>query len=549
MISHSTARNTKRIRSGTTEVQPRADQFRVLTQVSRQITTILDINELLVQVVRLVQQTFGYYHVAIGLIEGDEVVYRVGAGVLWDAPDFQFKPARLKIGKEGLSGWVAATGEPLIVPDVSKEPHYVWMQGSQTRSELTVPITVKGQVIGVLDVQIDLELMQALASQAGAAIENARLFKAEQVRADQFRVISEVGRHITSILNLNELLIQIARAIREAFDYDIVEIGLIEGDELVFRAGAVRGNDSVFQNFQLKVGLEGITGWVAATGEPLLVPDVNQEPRYIQMTQNDTRSELAVPIKSKEKTIGVFNVQSNQLDAFADRDIVILEHMANQAAVAIENARLYEQVRQVATLEERQRLARELHDSVTQSLYGMTLYSQAALGQLNLGHLEQAAQNLRELQETAQEALAEMRLLIYELRPPELEKEGLEAALLNRLAFVEERAGLKTSLISELTERLPQTIEEGLYRIAREALNNVLKYAQAHTISIYLRQVAKLVTMEIVDDGVGFDPQDRRSRGGVGLLAMQERAAELGGQWRVVSQPGEGTRVYVEVPL
>jgi signal transduction histidine kinase len=237
------------------------------------------------------------------------------------------------------------------------------------------------------------------------------------------------------------------------------------------------------------------------------------------------------------------------LDAFADRDIVILEHMANQAAVAIENARLYEQVRQVATLEERQRLARELHDSVTQSLYGMTLYSQAALGQLNLGHLEQAAQNLRELQETAQEALAEMRLLIYELRPPELEKEGLEAALLNRLAFVEERAGLKTSLISELTERLPQTIEEGLYRIAREALNNVLKYAQAHTISIYLRQVAKLVTMEIVDDGVGFDPQDRRSRGGVGLLAMQERAAELGGQWRVVSQPGEGTRVHVEVPL
>jgi len=179
----------------------------------------------------------------------------------------------------------------------------------------------------------------------------------------------------------------------------------------------------------------------------------------------------------------------------------------------------------------------------------MTLYSQAALGQLNLGHLEQAAENLRELQDTAQEALAEMRLLIYELRPPELEKEGLDAALQNRLAFVEERAGLKASMISELTERLPQTIEEGLYRIAREALNNVLKYAQASTVTIHLRQVEKLVTMEIVDDGVGFDPQDLRSRGGVGLRAMQERATELGGQWRVVSQPGKGTRVQVEVPL
>ncbi len=99
---------------------------------------------MLEQVVRLVQETFGYYHVAIGLVEGDEVVYRVGAGELWDDPGFGFKPARLRVGAEGVSGWVAAQGRPLLVPDVKDEPRYVWMQGSATRSELTVPIAIKG---------------------------------------------------------------------------------------------------------------------------------------------------------------------------------------------------------------------------------------------------------------------------------------------------------------------------------------------------------------------------------------------------------------------
>src|SRR5512146_1395311 len=172
-------------------------RFRILTEVSQQITSILAINELLEQIVRLIQRTFGYYHVGIGLIEGDEVVYRLGAGQLWDEPGFAFKPSRLKLGTEGLTGWVAARGELALVPDVSQDDRYVWMQGSLTRSELIVPITVKGVTIGVLDVQseeldgfrkADVELMQSLANQAGVAIENARLFSSLQRRAEQFRV-------------------------------------------------------------------------------------------------------------------------------------------------------------------------------------------------------------------------------------------------------------------------------------------------------------------------------------------------------------------------
>jgi signal transduction histidine kinase len=369
----------------------RAEQFRLITEVSHSFTSTLELNEVMQQVVRLIQQAFGYYHVAIGLIEADEVVYRVGAGVLWDDPQFQFKPARLKVGREGLSGWVAATGESLLIPEVSLEPRYVWMQGSQTRSELTVPISVKGKIIGVLD------------------------------------------------------------------------------------------------------------------------------------------------------------IQSNQLNNFDHTDLELMQSLANQAGAAIENARLYEQAKQVAVLEERNRLARELHDSVTQTLYGMTLYAQAAAGQLALGNLEQVAENLREIQDTSQEVLAEMRLLIHELRPPVLEHDGLDVALQARLSAVEGRAGLKTSLKSDLAGRLPATIEEGLYRIAQEALNNVVKHAHAGTVAVYLSRSGNAVTLEIVDDGVGFDPEAVKARGGLGLPAMQERAAALGGQLAIWSKPGEGTRLVLEV--
>src|SRR5512142_2127379 len=121
LLRPTTHHSLQRIHMGHTE----DTHFRILTEVSQQITSILDIHELLDQVVRLIQRTFGYYHVGIGLIEGDEVVYRLGAGRLWDQPDFAFKPSHLKLGSQGLTGWVAATGQPALVPDVSQDPRYV----------------------------------------------------------------------------------------------------------------------------------------------------------------------------------------------------------------------------------------------------------------------------------------------------------------------------------------------------------------------------------------------------------------------------------------
>jgi len=366
----------------------------------------------------------------------------------------------------------------------------------------------------------------------------------------RFRILAEVSRQITSILNIDELLVQVVGLIQRTFNFYHVGIGLVEGDEIVYRVGAGALCDDRGFRFvpgRLKIGSEGLTGWVAKTGQPALIPDVSLDPRYVWMESSDTRSELTVPIIIREQIVGVLDVQSDRLNSFSEVDVELMQALANQAGVAIQNARLYERARHVAVMEERQRLARELHDSVTQSLYGVSLYAQAAEGQFAQGDMEKVARYLQDIKNTALDSLADMRLLIHELRPPLLEKEGLVRTLQSRLYAVENRAGIKTELSTNLAARLPLSMEEDLFRIATEALNNALKHARPGRIRLGLMLDQGALSMEVVDDGIGFAPES--AAGGLGLVTMKERALAHGWQFAVQSAPGEGTRVWVRAEM
>jgi signal transduction histidine kinase len=294
------------------------------------------------------------------------------------------------------------------------------------------------------------------------------------------------------------------------------------------------------------VDQEGVTGWVVRSGKPLLVPDVGQEPRFHPLPQaGEIRSELAVPLKTKEQVIGVLIVSSDRLSAFDESDQEVLQSLASQAAVAIENARLYERAQQVAVLEERGRLARELHDSVTQSLYSLTLMAETGWRSARAGDLEPTMGYLGRLGEVAQQALKEMRLLVYELRPLALVKEGLVGALQRRLDAVEGRAGVEARMLVEEGIELAPPVEEALYRIALEALNNALKHAAASSVVVRIRGDGERVELEISDNGCGFDPSAAGDAGGMGLRSMRDRAEGLGGELGILSAPGEGTRVTV----
>jgi signal transduction histidine kinase len=203
-----------------------------------------------------------------------------------------------------------------------------------------------------------------------------------------------------------------------------------------------------------------------------------------------------------------------------------------------------------------QRLARDLHDSVTQSLYSLTLLTEGGRRLASMGQVESIDGYFTDLGEIALQSLKEMRLLIHELRPPVLEEQGLVGALQQRLDTVEGRAGVEARLlmVGDLFEggavlALPASVEQDLYGIAQEALNNALKHAVATSITIWLRADGERLELEVVDDGRGFDPESAVDGGGIGLSSMRERAERLGGSLAIRSVPGQGTTVKVSLNL
>jgi len=208
---------------------------------------------------------------------------------------------------------------------------------------------------------------------------------------------------------------------------------------------------------------------------------------------------------------------------------------------------LAQQRAKAAVVEERNRLARDLHDSVTQSIYSLTLLSEAGQRMAEARDLEQVTINQSRIGDISQQALQEMRLLVYELRPLALETEGLVGALEHRLEVVEKRAGIDARLIVEGEPELTADLEEELYRIAQEALNNALKHAQASTIVVVIRDHTESVSLQVQDDGRGFEPETAQASGGLGLTTMVERAEMINGRLTIRSTLNEGTIVKVEV--
>jgi len=335
--------------------------------------------------------------------------------------------------------------------------------------------------------------------------------------------------------------------IRDAFGYYQVHIYLFdpESRRLVLRASSGRVGPAVQE---LEIGASSLNSEAARSGSAVLVNDVSADPRFLaDESLPDTHSELVVPLSVSGRVIGTMDVQSAVVDGFAQDDVLVIQSLGDQVAVAIENARLVGRSRELAVVQERNRMARELHDSMTQLLYSLVLFAGASRKALQASRLERAERNLIRVEQSAQQALREMRLLVFELRPHSLDGERLAGALRQRLYAVENRLGINTQLSVQGELDLPAATEEGLYRIAQEALTNALKHASASSVRVEVSAVEGAVNLEIIDDGRGFDPAAIGELGGLGLVSMRERADELGGTLTIVSAPGEGTRVKVTV--
>jgi signal transduction histidine kinase len=462
--------------------------------------------------------------------------------------------------EEGLAGWTIERGEPLVVPQIATGPRpLVAIPSADTQAYLGAPMRARGRVLGVLSVvgpagwQFSVEevsLLSSIADEVGGVVENARLFDAERERRRQADTLLQAASVVTSTLELDDLLTRILDQLRRVVDYDSASVQLLKGEEL--QVIAVHGFSDPKQALDVTFSpQERLPNWIIVhEGRSLNLADAPAlYPEFRQPTSRPIRSWLGVPLRVQERCIGMITVDREQPGGYTEEEVRLASAFADLAALALENARLYQQAEQLAVMRERERMARDLHDAVTQSLYSLTLFTEAAQRLVGTDEQERLGEYVARLSETAQQALKDMRLLIHQLRPSALEREGLVGALQQRLNAVEGRAGMDARLLLEGTFELPAPLEEELYRIAEEALNNALKHAAATSVRVWLRTEGDHVALEVADNGWGFEPDAVGDRGGMGLANMRQRAERLGGSLTVHSSLGEGTKIKASLPV
>ena len=397
----------------------------------------------------------------------------------------------------------------------------------------------------------------------GAIVVNQDITKRKQDQEDlqkahdQLTTLLQISQSIVSTLDLDQLLNLIIEQLGKVMPYDAAAILILEQNFLRFQV--IRGPND-FQSllkYQFSVREQAVIAPFIDGKEAFYFPDILEQ-KDLMLYMRDRlnlpsdqieqlRSWLILPLIVKDDLIGALVLAHSQPDNYPQQSRILSQAYANQVAIAIQNAQLYKRARTIAALEERNRLARELHDSVAQALYSISLFTDATRLALEMNKLDVVSNHLGELVELSREAMSDMRLMIYELRPPIIEREGLVAALQSRLDSVEARAGFQAIFKSEGEVNLSAEEEGELYRIAQEALNNVIKHAHAKLVRVLLSGEDGSVYLTIEDDGVGFDPDTAEQGGGQGIRNIRERAEKLGATYQILSAPNQGTRIYIEV--
>jgi PAS domain S-box-containing protein len=377
-------------------------------------------------------------------------------------------------------------------------------------------------------------------------------------RTRELSMVLEVSHDMASTLDLQPLLGLILTHLRAVVDYFDANIMLLDGDELCFLDywGPLPSEHMIGRRFPVQnapANRAVIEGRV-----PVIIPDIWDDSNplaqsFRQVGEQDLDNShrpltawMGVPLIHKERVIGMLGLSHTVAGYFTDRHARLALAIANHAAEAMENARLYSRAQQVAALEERARLARELHDSVSQALYGIALGAQTARSLLARDP-SKVAEPLDYVLSLAEAGLTEMRALIFALRPESLATEGLVAALEHQVAALRSRYELRVDASLGREPEAAYDVKEALYRIAQEALHNTVKHARARRVRVSLKEIKGRLALSVEDDGAGFDTGEE-FRGHLGLRSMRERAESLGGRLTVESSPEMGTRLRVWVP-
>jgi signal transduction histidine kinase len=368
---------------------------------------------------------------------------------------------------------------------------------------------------------------------------------------DELRELSAAVLAVASRRSVREVLQTIVAAARRLLDARYAALGLpdAEGGFAQFLADGI--SDEQWAAIGPLPRQHGLLGVMLRDPKPVRLADIRAHPDFgwwppAHPVMHDF---LGVPIMSGDEILGELFLANKNRGGFTEQDEELLLVLAAHAAIALVNARLYERSRELSIMEERHRIARELHDSVTQKLFSLRLTADAAA--TVLAPTDDAASHVDTIRQLAREATDELRAITVGLRPADLAGDGLAAALRKQAELLNRAHGAQVVFTGCPVPRLRADREEAVYRIAQEALHNALRHGSPARVDVQLSTSDKNMRMVVTDDGGGFDPDDPATAAGrrLGLASMRERAAAVGGRLRVASRPGTGTTVRLEVPL
>jgi signal transduction histidine kinase len=557
-----------------------------------------DGQQLFAQITRVIRESLGFDHTQLLLIEPAGATARLAhaSGLVGELLLRQGYAEQ--VGGDGIIGWVAGSGQPWICNDVAQDPHYkVHTLLPNTASEAALPLKIGERVIGVLDVQADrpgafdeddVLLLQILADQIAPALEHARLFAAERDERELATTLRDVSRIICASLELEQVLELILSQIDRVVPHIGTRITLL-GDDGLCRVVAAEGyadnEEAKRAAFRIEEAPLAVT--MIHEHQTTLVQDARTDPRWIWLPGAlEIRSWCGAPLVIRDRCIGWLCVDWHEPGFYRERHARIVRAFADQAAVAIENARLYAQVKgfneqleeavrqrtgelrvandeiaskaqqlralihRVTTIQEaeRQRIASDLHDGITQAILG-AIYELQALRKRNRRSDDTIDRRLDECQQLLEGTLIEMKHIIYELRPRALDELGLLAALQNLAASIRAHHGVAVEcrvVGASAAYPLSGDVELAVYRIVQEATQNCIRHSGGKQLTISVEFRPALLRVHIADDGQGFAAGAVVA--GLGLVGMRERAQAVGGTLWVQSAPGQGTKVTLEIP-
>lgn len=468
------------------------------------------------------------------------------------------RTARRVLGTTAVLLAAAAAGSFLFTRRAISHPMSHLLRGVRAIGAGTLDVTIPAQTqdeLGLLAGAFN-QMTAELRQRSDALARNEReLERRVRDQTRELQTLLETARNMTLTLDLETLLGVILDQLSRVVAYLGATFLIVEGDELVTRAyrGPAPPQKVLATRYRID---EASSQEILRSRRPVIIADMQNDPikaRSAPAARDNFESALryirgwmAVPLLYQEQVVGLLILHHAEVGAFTAVHAEKAMAFANQAAVAVENARLYNQAQQLSALQERQKLARELHDSVSQALYGIALGARTARTLLDQDPAR-LPDPLNYVLALAEGALDEMRALIFELRPESLAEEGLTAALEKQAAALRARKQIAVETVLTAEPDIPLETKHAFYRIAQEALHNIGKHARATRVLLRLQNVDGSLRLEIEDNGRGFDTA-ASFPGHLGLKSMQERAAALGGQAIIDSRPGRGTAIRVTIP-